>query len=231
MEGFSDQTVRQQVRVSGGGNVVRIRLSNLDGTEPLRIAEATIAESAGGAGTKPGTMRSLTFRGSRSVTIPAGQVTASDAAGLHVAPLESLTVTLYFARPHRSVDLPRRRPDNHLPGHRRPCPRPRSRGLRRAYQPLVLLPDRSGRGHPRPPRQSWRSGTPSPTATTPPSAAMTGTPTPWPNGSSRRTAPGPSPMPGSPATCCCTSSPASARPESPDSSATPSTSPESAPSS
>lgn len=99
MEGFSDQTVRQQVRVSGGGNVVRIRLSNLDGTEPLRLAGATIAESAGGPATEPGTMRSLTFRGSRSVTIAAGQVTASDATGLHVAPLESLTVTLYFAAP------------------------------------------------------------------------------------------------------------------------------------
>ena len=45
------------------------------------------------------TMRSLTFRGGRSVTIPAGQVTASDATGLHVAPLESLTITLYFATP------------------------------------------------------------------------------------------------------------------------------------
>jgi lysophospholipase L1-like esterase len=99
MAGFSDQTVRQEVRVSGGGNVARIRLSNLDGTEPLRIKEATIAESAGGAATEPGTMRPLTFRGSRSVTIPAGQVTASDATGLHVAPLESLTVTLYFAAP------------------------------------------------------------------------------------------------------------------------------------
>ena len=99
MEGFSDQTVRQQVRVSGGGNVVRIRLSNLDGTKPLRLAEATIAKSAGGAATKLGTMRSLTFRSSRSVTIPAGQVTASDATGLHVAPLESLTVTLYLAAP------------------------------------------------------------------------------------------------------------------------------------
>ena len=63
-------------------------------------------------------MRSLTFRGSRSVTIPAGQVTASDATGLHVAPLESLTVTLYLAGPYRPVDLPRRRPDHHLPGHR-----------------------------------------------------------------------------------------------------------------
>jgi predicted ATPase len=76
-----------------------------------------------------------------------------------------------------------------------------------------------------------RSGTPSPIGITPPSAAMTGTPMPWPAGSSRRTARGPSPMPGSPATCCCTSSPASARLGSPASSATPSASPESAPSS
>jgi len=99
MEGFSNQTVRQEVRVSGGGSLARIRLSNLDGTGPLRIAAATIAESAGGAATEPGTMRSLTFRGRRPVTILAGQVTASDATGLHVAPLESLTVTLYLAAP------------------------------------------------------------------------------------------------------------------------------------
>ena len=98
-QGFSDQTVRQEVRASGGGNQVRIRLSNRYGTGPLRLAGATIAESAGGAATEPGTMCSLTFRGRRSVTIPAGLVTASDATGLHVAPLESLTVTLYFATP------------------------------------------------------------------------------------------------------------------------------------
>jgi lysophospholipase L1-like esterase len=95
--GFSHQTVRQQVRISGGGSRIRIRLSNLYGTKPLRIAAATVAESGGGAATRPGTMRSLTFGGRRSVAIPAGQVTASDAAGLRVTPLEPLTVTLYLA--------------------------------------------------------------------------------------------------------------------------------------
>ncbi|HEY7014477.1 MAG TPA: GDSL-type esterase/lipase family protein [Streptosporangiaceae bacterium] len=96
-QGFSDQTVRQQVRISSGGSQIRVRLSNLYGTEPLRIAAATVAESGGGAATEPGTMRSLTFGGRRSVAIPAGQVTASDAAGLRVSPLEQLTVTLYLA--------------------------------------------------------------------------------------------------------------------------------------
>ena len=99
VRGFSDQTVRQQVRLSGAGSQIRLRLSNLYGTAPLHVTGATVAESDGGAATDPGTMRSLTFRGSRSVTIPAGQVTASDAVGLQVAPLESLTVTLYFAGP------------------------------------------------------------------------------------------------------------------------------------
>jgi lysophospholipase L1-like esterase len=97
VQGFSDQTLRQQVRMSGGGSRIRIRLSNLYGTGPLQVAGATVAQSSDGAGTEPGTMRSLTFRGSRSVTIPAGRATASDAASMHVAPLESLTVTLYFA--------------------------------------------------------------------------------------------------------------------------------------
>jgi lysophospholipase L1-like esterase len=96
-QGFSRQTVRQQVRISRGGSQIRIRLSNLYGTKPLRIAAATVAESGGGAATKPGTMRSVTFGGRRFVTIPAGQVTASDAADLHVTPLEPLTITLYLA--------------------------------------------------------------------------------------------------------------------------------------
>ena len=97
VQGFSDQTIRQQVRMSGGGSRLRIRLSNLYGTEPLQVAGATVAESDAGAGTEPGTMRLVTFRGSRPVIIPAGQVTASDPIALHVAPLESLTITLYFA--------------------------------------------------------------------------------------------------------------------------------------
>ena len=47
---------------------------------------ATIAEAPGGAAAQPGTMRVLTFHRARSVTIPAGQITASDAAALPVTP-------------------------------------------------------------------------------------------------------------------------------------------------
>ena len=95
--GFSHQTVRQTIRLSSGGHRVRIRLSNQYGTGPLRVSGATIAGASGGAAAQPGTMRTLTFHRARSVTIPAGQVMASDPAALPVTPLESLTITLYFA--------------------------------------------------------------------------------------------------------------------------------------
>ena len=97
MAGFSDQTIRQTIRLSSGGSRVRIRLSNRYGTRPLRVTGATIAEAPGGAAAQPGTMRVLTFHRARSVTIPAGQITASDAAALPVTPLESLAITLYVA--------------------------------------------------------------------------------------------------------------------------------------
>ena len=96
-DGFTDQTVRQVIRVSSGGSRVRVRLSNLYGTKPLRVTGATIARTRDGATVEPGTVRSLTFHGARSATIPADQVAASDPAALPVSPLESLTVTLFFA--------------------------------------------------------------------------------------------------------------------------------------
>ncbi|MBC6457387.1 SGNH/GDSL hydrolase family protein [Actinomadura sp. HBU206391] len=98
--GFTaDQSVRQVVRVTTGGSRVRIRLSNRYGTGPLRVAGATIAKAGHGAAIRPGTVRRVTFGRSASTTIPAGRDATSDAAWLVTAPLEKLTVTLYFAKP------------------------------------------------------------------------------------------------------------------------------------
>ena len=103
-DGFSNQTVRQVIRVSSGGSQVRVRLSNLYGTKPLKVTGATIARTRDGATVEPGTLRSLTFHGARSATISAGRVAASDPAAVPVAALESLTITLF------SPALPARRP-------------------------------------------------------------------------------------------------------------------------
>ncbi|GAA3987943.1 SGNH/GDSL hydrolase family protein [Allokutzneria multivorans] len=98
-KGFDDQTVRQVVRTSVGGASARVRLSNVFGAKPLRIKGATIARTSEGAAVRPGSVRPLTFRLSRSVEIPVGGELVSDPAPLLVAPLERLTVTLYLAEP------------------------------------------------------------------------------------------------------------------------------------
>lgn len=97
--GFADQSVRQVVRVSAGGDRARIRLSNAYGKTPLEVTGATIAHTARGASVRPGSVRQLTFGHSRSTVIPAGGEIASDPARLEVDALDQLTVTLYFAKP------------------------------------------------------------------------------------------------------------------------------------
>ncbi|MEU5922590.1 SGNH/GDSL hydrolase family protein [Streptomyces antimycoticus] len=100
--GFAErtaQTLRQVVRVTGGGTAARIRLSNRYGTAPLRIAGATIARTAHGASVQGASLRALTFGHRRPVEIPAGGETVSDAAPLRVAPRQPVTVTMYFDRP------------------------------------------------------------------------------------------------------------------------------------
>jgi lysophospholipase L1-like esterase len=94
-EGFADQTVRQVVRISQGGPAVRIHLTNVYGSAPLAVTGATIGRSGTGAAVRA--VQPLRFGHSRSVVIPAGQGVSSDLALLPVRPLESLTVTLYFA--------------------------------------------------------------------------------------------------------------------------------------
>ncbi|WAL96733.1 SGNH/GDSL hydrolase family protein [Streptomyces sp. Je 1-369] len=97
--GFDDQTLRQVVRVTEGGDRARIRLSNAYGSSPLRIESATIARTEKGvpAAVEKGSLTRLTFGGESGVTIPAYGQLASDAAGLDLKPFESVTVTLHLS--------------------------------------------------------------------------------------------------------------------------------------
>ncbi|NEA28508.1 SGNH/GDSL hydrolase family protein [Actinomadura bangladeshensis] len=96
-QGFSDQSIRQVVRVNTGGTEVRIRLSNAYGRTPLHVTGATIGRTAEGAAVQPGTIRQLHFAGSPSATIPARGGAVSDPVALTTEPREQLTITLYFA--------------------------------------------------------------------------------------------------------------------------------------
>ncbi|WUL62444.1 SGNH/GDSL hydrolase family protein [Streptomyces sp. NBC_00344] len=96
-EGFSHQTVRQVVRVTEGGDLARIRLSNTYGTSPLTITGATVARTEKGAAVRKETVRGLTFAGRRTAVVPAHGELRSDAARLRLRRLGSVTVTLYLA--------------------------------------------------------------------------------------------------------------------------------------
>ncbi|MEU5657516.1 SGNH/GDSL hydrolase family protein [Streptomyces sp. NPDC047737] len=99
---FDDETIRQTVRTSIGGDRVRIRLSNEFGSAPLVIGEARVARAAGGgAGTRidPRTDRQLTFGGRTSVSVPAGAPLLSDPVALKVPAGTDLVVSIHLPEP------------------------------------------------------------------------------------------------------------------------------------
>ncbi|MEV0251187.1 SGNH/GDSL hydrolase family protein [Nocardia sp. NPDC050712] len=99
LEGFSNHTLRQVIRVSQGGLATRVRLTNRYGTGTLAIAGGTVAVTGTGADIRPDTLRPLTFGGAAEFRIPAGAELATDPVPLPVAPFQSLTITLHLAAP------------------------------------------------------------------------------------------------------------------------------------
>jgi lysophospholipase L1-like esterase len=98
---FSNITLRMNGRVSLGGHVLRVRLSNAHGMRPLEIGAAHIGRRAGGAAISPASNRKLTFGGDGSATIATGALLISDPVELEVPPLADIAVTV-----HLPDDLP-----------------------------------------------------------------------------------------------------------------------------
>lgn len=93
---FHDVTVRQVVRLSAAGERLRVRLTNTYGTKPLHIGRATIALADASGAVRAGSIHSLEFAGSSDVVIPPGAPLLSDSVELPVAPLASVSISLYL---------------------------------------------------------------------------------------------------------------------------------------
>jgi len=93
--GLTNQTVRNVVHLSAGGDAIRIRLSNHDGANPLPVGAATVALAGTGAATT-GSVYPLSFSGSPSILIAAGGEALSDPVPLHVNALANLAVSAYL---------------------------------------------------------------------------------------------------------------------------------------
>jgi lysophospholipase L1-like esterase len=93
---FNDQTVRQVVRLSAGGERVRLRLTNEYGAKAVTIGAASVALADGADKLKPGSEHAVTFGGAPSATIPPGAPLLSDPIDLKVGDLAALSVSLYL---------------------------------------------------------------------------------------------------------------------------------------
>src|SRR5712691_5775077 len=81
---FTNVTLRQIAHVTIGGDVVRVRFSNATGTDPVTIGAASIGLRSTGANVRAGTLRTLTFGGATSITMPPGAIALTDGVRLDV---------------------------------------------------------------------------------------------------------------------------------------------------
>ena len=102
----SDQTVRQILRLSVGGAAIRLRVSNVHGTAPLRIASARVARHLDGSRIDPATDHPVHFNGRADVTLAPGARVLSDPVRLRVPAFADLAVSLYFAEGATAADSP-----------------------------------------------------------------------------------------------------------------------------
>jgi lysophospholipase L1-like esterase len=96
---LADATVRQTIRVSVGGDRLRLRFSNAFGRTALALTAVSVAspEELGKSAVRAGTIRPVTFHGRTSVVVPVGAQVVSDALDFPVAPDADLTVTVFLA--------------------------------------------------------------------------------------------------------------------------------------
>src|SRR6266481_3208969 len=93
-----NQTVRERVRVSIGGNQIRLRFSNECGSSPLLIGSATVAMPSDASSVKQESIQSVTFEGHNSTIIPAGAPVLSDPITFPVKPGTEISISIYFPK-------------------------------------------------------------------------------------------------------------------------------------
>ncbi|GAA0381751.1 SGNH/GDSL hydrolase family protein [Microbispora corallina] len=94
--GFRDQTLRQILHLDGGGEALRVLLTNRYGDRPLVVAAARVAVRKAGGEILPETDAPLTFGGAAEVTVPAYGEVVSDLVALAVEAGTDLAVSLYL---------------------------------------------------------------------------------------------------------------------------------------
>ena len=98
---LANSTLRQFVRVTIGGNHLRVRFSNAYGTNSVMMNSIHVALAAGAGSAGSGTINTatdkvLTFHGAPSVNIPPGEVVYSDPFDYNLPAQTNLAISIYF---------------------------------------------------------------------------------------------------------------------------------------
>jgi lysophospholipase L1-like esterase len=93
---FNNQTLRQIVHASLGGNRLRVVLSNAFGTSPLAVGAASVALRQKDSAIVAGSNRQLSFDGSPATIIAAGAIAISDPVGLTVPAMADLAIDIFL---------------------------------------------------------------------------------------------------------------------------------------
>lgn len=95
---IDDQTVRERVHASIGGNQVRLRFSNEFGSSALLIGAATVAIPTDASTIKEESIQNITFEGRKSIEIPVGAPVVSDPISFSLTPGAEMSISIYFPK-------------------------------------------------------------------------------------------------------------------------------------
>lgn len=102
---LAENTLRQVLRVSIGGDSLRMKFSNKSCATPVTMQSVKIAVSAGGSAIEAASSRTLTFEGDSTVTLdPFGTVT-SDPIAFPLDASMRLAVSIYYGQLANSEDM------------------------------------------------------------------------------------------------------------------------------
>ena len=96
--GLTDYTIRQIVRVSVGGEEVRLRFSNAFSKSPVEMKSVTIAEAAEGSVINMDTQKQLQFNKKSGVKMTPGGEVFSDPFKFNLKPGSLVAITIHFGK-------------------------------------------------------------------------------------------------------------------------------------
>ena len=95
---LTNRSVRQVVKVSIGGNIIRLKISNELSSQPLDIRSVYVAYTTDDFAIYTKSAKYFKFNKNYTVTVPAGQAVWSDGLLFDLRPLSRLSITINYIK-------------------------------------------------------------------------------------------------------------------------------------